>query len=228
MPSDDMTMTGKRKITVEDAYRVETPADNIRLYEQWADSYDEDFVDSQGYVYHLRIADHLLRRHGAPPGPVLDVGCGTGVVGAALRNAGVAVVDGVDISTRMLAQCRQKRCGDGEPVYRRLIEADLTRRLEIADGTYAALVSAGTFTHGHLGPDALGRLWRLAGPGAPCVIGVNRAHFETQHFADRLEADARAGTITMPDLIAVDIYSADRADPEHAGDQALIIDCRVL
>jgi len=217
-------MPGKERITVDDAYSVETPADNRRLYERWADTYDDDFVSEQGYVYHHRVAEYFVQRYGFPSGPVLDVGCGTGVVGAALRNAGVAVVHGVDISPQMLAQSRRKRTADGDAVYEELFEADLTQRLEMADGSYAGLVSAGTFTHGHLGPDALGMLWRLARPGAACVIGINSSHFESRGFADRLDADVSAGRISVPEQMIVDIYAADTAPGNN---QAILVGCTI-
>jgi SAM-dependent methyltransferase len=79
-------------------------------------------------------------------GPVLDVGCGTGMVGTCLRQAGVDLVDGADISLPMLAEAGNKKTVDGDPVYRNLIPADLTRSIDIPDNQYAALVSAGTIT----------------------------------------------------------------------------------
>ena len=41
----------------------------------------------------------------------------------------------------------------------KIIEADLTEPIALADDRYAGIVSAGTFTHGHLGP-AAGCPWR--------------------------------------------------------------------
>jgi SAM-dependent methyltransferase len=83
----------KRKISVDDAYAVETPADNVRLYADWADTYDSDFVASKGYVYHLRVAEILVRERSLINGAVLDVGCGTGTVGVSLRDLGPGVLD---------------------------------------------------------------------------------------------------------------------------------------
>ncbi|MBT5686132.1 MAG: hypothetical protein HOJ11_14095, partial [Gammaproteobacteria bacterium] len=46
----------KKKLGLDDAYAVETPADNIKLYRDWAETYDSDFAAPRGYVYPARIA----------------------------------------------------------------------------------------------------------------------------------------------------------------------------
>ncbi len=221
-------MSKKRKISVDDAYAVETPADNVRLYADWADTYDSDFVASKGYVYHLRVAEILVRERSLINGAVLDVGCGTGTVGVSLRDGGIEVVDGIDISPQMLAECSKKKTSDETPAYRKLMQADLTKTLNIRDSQYAGLVSAGTFTHGHLGPGVLDELWRLAAPSALCVIGINLRHYESMGFGERLSADVVNGTITKPELIEVDIYSAQSGNLEHASDKALIVVCQIV
>lgn len=221
-------MSEKRKISVDDAYAVETPADNIRLYADWADTYDSDFVASKGYVYHLRVAEILVRQRSLINGAVLDVGCGTGTVGVSLRDGGIEVVDGIDISPQMLAECSKKKTSDETPAYRKLMQADLTKPLNIPDSQYAGLVSAGTFTHGHLGPGVLDKLWRLAAPSALCAIGINLRHYESMGFGERLSADVINGTITKPELIEVDIYSAQSGNLEHASDKALIVVCQIV
>ncbi len=106
-------MNDKRKLSVDDAYSVETPDDNIRLYADWADRYDSDFVSQQGYIYHLRVAELLIQHRASISGAVLDVGCGTGIVGIALRDGGFSQVDGIDISPQMLEQSRGKSCVTG-------------------------------------------------------------------------------------------------------------------
>jgi len=221
-------VSGDKPFTVDDAYSLETPEDSLRLYGNWAATYDEDFVAGTGYVAHFHVADRLLRHRGQIGGPVLDVGCGTGVVGVCLREGGIGAVDGIDISRAMLDQAGSKRTGGGEPVYRELIAADLTKPLDIPDHRYAALVSAGTFTHGHLGPAALHALWRVAAPGAWCAIGIRTTHYEAAGFGDAIRADVAAGTISEPVLEEVPVYAPELAAPEHANDRVYVLVCRVL
>lgn len=221
-------MTEKRKLNVNDAYSIKTPEDSVRLYGEWAETYDTGFVDSTGYVAHLRIAEIMFGLRSQIRGAVLDVGCGTGVVGASLRECGFEVVDGIDISEAMLAEAGKKQTSAGDPVYHNLLTADLTQKLDIPDRQYAGLVSAGTFTHGHLGPDSLDELWRVAAPSAHCAICVRSTHFEAAGFGEKLSADVARGMITQPGLVEVKLYSSQSENPQHAGDTALIVVCQVV
>ena len=221
-------MSKKPKFDVDDAYAIETPADSVRLYGELADTYDAGFVEREGYVVYLRVAEIFLRQRSQISGAVLDVGCGTGIVGVELRTGGVEIIDGIDISPPMLAEAGNKRSKDDVPVYRNLIDADLTKTLDLPDNRYAGLVRAGTFTHGHLGPEPLDELWRVAAPGAHCTISVRSTHFESAHFGEKLSNDVDKGTITKPDLIEVNLYSAETHNLEHANDTALIVVCQVV
>lgn len=221
-------MSKKRKLNVDDAYAVETPADNVRLYGDWAETYDADFVASEGFVYHLRVAEIMLQQQSLIDGAVLDVGCGTGNVGVVLRDGGVDIVDGIDISPEMLAECGKKKTKDKIPAYRNLLQADLTQTLDIVDKQYAGLVSAGTFTHGHLGPDTLDELWRIAAPGALCVLGINSKHYKSMGFGEKLSAAVDNGTITKSELTEINMYAAQAGNQEHASDKALVVVCQIL
>lgn len=221
-------MSDQPKISVDDAYALESPSDNVDLYKKWAGTYDSEFVAAEGYVLYLHVAEQLLRRLPQIEGCILDVGCGTGLVGAALRLGGADVVDGVDISNEMLAEACLKRTETGEPVYRNLIPADLTQAIAIANDHYGALVSAGTFTHGHLGPESLDELWRVAAPGALAVIGVRTTHYDSMGFKDKLESDAANGTITEPEFVTVNVYGGNARSAEHADDKTHIVICRIL
>lgn len=221
-------MSKKQKFTVDDAYAVKTTADIVRLYDDWADTYDSDIFEIAGFVGHLRVAERLVRQRTLINGAVLDVGCGTGAVGVSLREAGIDVVDGIDISPRMLARAGEKKTNGGDPIYRRLIAADLTQKLDIPDNQYAGLVSAGTFTHAHLGPDPLDELWRVAAPGARCAIAVRSTHYAAEGFGEKLAVDVGEGRITEPEIMQEKMYSAKTNHPERADDTILIVVCQVL
>ena len=81
-------------------------------------------------------------------------GAGTGAMGVFLDGQ-VGPVDGTDISPEMLEVAESKK------VYRRLFIGDLTARLDVESGSYRSVVSSGTFTTGHVGPDALDEVLRL-------------------------------------------------------------------
>ncbi len=203
-------------------YSAQRPEEHRALYARWAATYESGFVAETRYVYHEQVAAVFVAHAGAAAGgPVLDIGCGTGLAGAALRRHGVDVVDGLDLSPEMLAEAGAKRHGD-RPVYRTLIEADLTQRLAIDEGTYAGALSAGTFTHGHVGPEALPEVVRIVRGGGVVTLGINAAHYASAGFAEAFALLEAQGRITAPQLVLVPIYDgADGSDPDRCAHVAV-------
>ena len=91
-------------IKLEDAYALETPEDNRALYRNWASTYDDDFALRNKYVYPKSIATICASLVDASsPLTILDIGCGTGIVGTCLSELlPASLIDGVDISPEML------------------------------------------------------------------------------------------------------------------------------
>jgi len=205
-------MTGDN-MDLDRAYALETPEDSKALYRDWADTYDSSFAEHMDYIYPAAVAAVFAARAGRDVGPVLDVGAGTGLVGEALARLGRWDVDGLDISEQMLAVAM------GKGHYRAVIPADLTRSLDIASGTYGAVISAGTFTHGHVGPEALDELLRIAKPTALFVLGINEEVYQANGFEQKFAA--LAPVITGFEILKKRIYGED-APEEHRNDQTCI------
>lgn len=163
------------------AYALRTPQDSVALYREWAESYDTNFAADYGYVYPELIARVFAEHAQREDQPVLDVGAGTGLVGARLFERGEVEIVGLDISPEMLDVALGKGC------YAAVVEGDLTGVLPLEDRRFGGLVSAGTLTHGHVGPEALDELLRVAKPGALFVLGINAAHFESHGFGAKFE-----------------------------------------
>jgi ubiquinone/menaquinone biosynthesis C-methylase UbiE len=200
------------------AYALDSPEANRSLYARWAGTYDSEFVVNSRYEYHEQVAavfaEHALAGLVADD-VVVDIGCGTGLGGLALRRHRAITIDGVDISPEMLQQAAAKQ-HDGRPVYRALIEADLTQPVAIADGTYAAAMSVGTFTHGHVGPEAIAEVVRIVRRGGRVVLGINAAHFAAAGFRPVLDDLVARGLVTDVQLIDRPIYGgADMTDPDQ-------------
>ena len=150
------------------ARSLRSVADAAAVYDHWAPDYDADVFGRLGFTGSERIADLLVAHMDDTGAAVLDLGCGTGAVGARLAKGAIGRIDGVDLSPAMLALARTTRA------YGMLVAADLTRPLPFRDGAYAASVSAGTFTSGHVGPGAVAACTRVVRPGGlvAWVIGT--------------------------------------------------------
>ncbi len=194
------------------AYALESPEDNKRLYAEWAGDYDEGFAALEDYQLHIHTARAFVGAGGQ--GPVLDVGAGTGLCGAVLAGLGVGPIDATDISTEMLEQAMRK------DIYRDAIESDLNKGIPVPRDSYSGIVSSGTFTHGHLGPEALTALLRVARPGAQFALSINAKHFEAKGFGDALRKleQGQIENLTLPEAR---IYG-DLAVGENKDDTALI------
>ena len=198
---------------LDSAYALETPEDNLRLYKDWAASYDNDFVRKVEYRLPGLVVRRFLAEGGT--GPVLDVGCGTGAVGEVLPAA--LPLDGLDLSPEMLA------VAEGKSRYGKLIEANLNDPLPFPDAAYNGLLSAGTFTHGHVGAEALPELIRILAPGALAVVSIRDAVWETMGFAPVFQRLADEGAITPPRIDPEQIYGTPQSAPEgHAEDIGFI------
>lgn len=202
---------------LENSYKLATPGDNAAYYDAFAPTYDTDFVAQMGYQYPGAIADAYCRA--AMPGdtPIADIGCGTGLVAAALAMPDTPI-DGMDISPEMLAIAGQKS------LYRALNIVDLTGPL--TPNTYGAVLSSGTFTHGHLGPEPLRGLLNIARSGALFIIGVNQHHFDAQNFAAVLDTMVADGAISTVQTAEIMMYS--KQGHAHSNDRALILQYRKL
>lgn len=197
---------------VDDAYAMSSLDEVKDLYRTWSHSYDAVFSDAQGYQLPREVAAAFVGAGGT--GPVLDVGAGTGLVGSILRSMAVDPIDGIDLSEDMLQVARMKED------YRGLFVSDVTRPIALLDAPYTGVVSAGTFTLGHVGPEALHNLLSVAAPGALLVISVNASHYRSAGFeAAFADLDEQITGLTTRD---VRIYD-DRADEAHRNDMARLV-----
>jgi len=113
-----------------------SPAQLQRIYEVRARFWDGEST----YFGHRLVADGL-RQHAAREGlDILDIGCGTGLVGALVRPT-ARRLDGVDLSSAMLEKARDKA------VYDRLDQAELVRVLAERADSYDAVLAAATLIH---------------------------------------------------------------------------------
>lgn len=196
---------------VDAAYGLRSREDSQKLYASWAETYDDSFAAQEDYILHDAVAQAFAAAGGQ--GPVLDVGAGTGLCGMALAARDIGPLIATDISPEMLAIARTKG------IYRDLFVADITRPLAPPPTPYAGIVSSGTFTTGHVGPEAIDTLLDVAGPGALLALSINAKHHVAAGF-ERAFA-ALAPKIADLGLAETRIYGA-AAQGLHKDDTALI------
>jgi predicted TPR repeat methyltransferase len=106
------------------------------LFDQYADTFDDALVDRLGYrapgLLRAALAGRQFER-------AIDLGCGTGLAGAAFRPV-TGWLEGCDLSAGMLAQAQAKG------VYDRLFKADLAA-LEIGPQRYDLIIAADVFVY---------------------------------------------------------------------------------
>ncbi|WP_299608227.1 class I SAM-dependent methyltransferase [uncultured Tateyamaria sp.] len=198
--------------SLETAYALETPEDSVQLYSTWADSYDNDFAQVSDYILHEQVARHFVNIGGF--GPVLDVGAGTGLCGAALRARGIGQIDGTDISAEMLEVAAAK------DIYRATRVENIFDGLATPSGPYQGAVSSGTFTNGHVGPDGLDAVIDTVRPRGWIVVSVNAQHYETTGFAEKMSV--LEPHIADLSIAKVAIYGPSATGP-NAKDTALLL-----
>ena len=204
---------------LDKAYSVKTPEDSRRLYAEWASTYNETFIKANDYVYPRTIAqkfDEVIPKSDIQT--VVDIGCGTGAVGSYLANLRPNLkITGFDISPEMLAEASKLNRIDGSPVYHDLIEVDLTA--ELPKKSFDAMISAGTFTHGHLGPQTLTSLIQLVRVNGWFAIGINAQHFELRGFDAVLRETQDLGIISAARFFEEQVYGPSSP---HYGDTTQI------
>ncbi|PWW02110.1 methyltransferase family protein [Hoeflea marina] len=146
-------------------YSAQKPEELASLYNDWAENYDAD-MSKVGYR-HPAIALAMLARHvekGAAP--LLDAGAGTGLIGEWLAILGYPEAEALDISEGMLKVAERKR------IYTALHRAPLGGELPFPSDRFAAIISTGVFTAGHVGSEGLDDLVRICRPGGVIVLTI--------------------------------------------------------
>ena len=199
---------------LNDAYSVKTPEDNIKLYKVWASSYDDDFAKKNDYRSPVLISNYYDKYSNKNDVPVLDVGAGTGLIAEVMNKKNTIDIDAIDISPEMLESAKSKNC------YNKLIEADLTKNLDIDNNYYGAIVSAGTFTHGHIGPNALDELLRVTKPSGLFVITIHSKVYVNQNFEQKFQdINEQITDLTFHEEKAY----GNNPDKDHGNDTVLIL-----
>lgn len=111
-----------------------------RLFDDFADRFELTLVERLGYAVPARLAAQLRRNGADAADSVLDLGCGTGLMAVELARPG-RLIDGVDLSPRMLDHARAKG------LYRDLQAAEIGDYLREANTRWDLVVAADVFVY---------------------------------------------------------------------------------
>lgn len=165
----------------EIAYTLDSTEETRAMYDRWAKVYDRD-LQSGEYQQPVRCAEALAKHAPKANLKILDVGCGTGLSGLALKEAGYTSIDGCDLSQGML----DKAASLG--IYQRLFACDLNvPPLDVANEQYDAVTAVGVFSFGHIMPSAVEELLRVTKPDGTIIIGLNDHFYEEGSLTAKLE-----------------------------------------
>jgi predicted TPR repeat methyltransferase len=110
----------------------------VGLFDGYAESFEDNLVCMLEYKAHTELVNYLLRQQILPNNldRVLDLGCGTGLLGQALLECcKISELVGVDLSANMLVQCRAKN------IYHELRNEDLIQYLQKVASSIDLIVS---------------------------------------------------------------------------------------
>jgi len=180
----------EKRFQLSGAYSLKTPEESHAFYQGWAEGYEDD-VAQNGYVTPGRCAAALAAHASAPWAPIMDLGCGTGVSGLALRAAGFACIDGYDFSPAMLERAVEKG------VYRKTGFADLSKPLEIEEGVYRNAAAIGCITPEYMPPTVLDEILKKLPKGGCLAFSVNDHSASDGTILDRVNALVDAGAAEL-------------------------------
>ena len=206
----------KNKPSLQNAYDLKSPDDNIKLYSVWAETYDNSFIVDMQYKLHFAVAEEFVLNGGK--GLILDVGAGTGALAEALLQKAKFCIEATDISEEML------KVADSKKIYKRSFLSDLTKEIPVDNGSYDGVVSSGTFTHGHVGPSSIRELVRVTKPGGLITISINEKHWIFLDFQGEVEKLNKY--IRNYTLKKISIYG-EQSTHDHKDDKAIILTIKV-
>ena len=121
---------------------------------------------------------------------MLDLGCGTGLSGVALKEAGFTTIDGTDFAADMMAKAAEK-----EGVYRTLIQGDLNRPLPAEPGQYTNMAAIGVFSPHHAPASMIETVVNILPVGGCFVFSLNDHGMKDPSYGGKVQELAAAGVV---------------------------------
>ena len=162
-------------------YKLKKTDEVMKYYDEWGkgNKYDQDMIDWK-YSGHKETDEIFIKYAKNKDIKIYDAGCGTGLVGVELKKFGYNEYDGADLSQKLLDLVPKN-------LYQNLFKADLNKTIEISDDVYDAVMCVGTFTFGHVKPNALDEFIRITKNKGLICFTINEGIHEEYGFDKKLE-----------------------------------------
>ena len=162
-------------------YKLKTTDEVMRYYDDWGmkNKYDQDMVDWK-YSGPKETVEVFKKYAKNKKIKIYDAGCGTGLVGVELKKFGYHYYDGADLSQKLLDLIPKD-------LYQKLSKIDLNKKINIPDNTYDAVMCVGTFTYGHVMPNALDEFLRITKNKGLICFTINEGIYEEYGFDIKIE-----------------------------------------
>ena len=157
-------------------YKLKTTEEVMEYYDEWGkkNKYNKDMVE-WNYSGPRETVDTFRKYALNKDILIFDAGCGTGLVGQQLKKYDYQNFHGADLSQKLLDSVP-------ENLYQKLIKTDLNQAIDVADNTYDAVMCVGTFTYGHVKPQAIDEFIRVTKKDGLICFTINEGIYKEYGF----------------------------------------------
>ena len=160
-------------------------------YDDWATDYDQNTVLDTGYCAPEIVASLIEKHVSNKDQAIVDLGCGTGLLGKILKPKGYTQLEGWDLSPGMLAEAAKLGA------YTSLNEIDLTTDLPFQAGSCQVMASVGVYGPGIVGPEHVPLLVPPLASDGLSIHSFNGLSWRKRPFEDAINRLVESGQIEI-------------------------------
>ena len=162
-------------------YKLKTTNEVMKYYDEWGENnkYNKDMIE-WNYTGPKESVDVVKKYVNNKDALIFDAGCGTGLVGEELKKYDYKNFHGADLSKKLLDSVPEK-------LYQKLIKVDLNQPINIKDNFYDVVMCIGTFTFGHVKPNALDEFIRITKNEGFICFTINEGIYAEYGFDKKIE-----------------------------------------
>ena len=160
-------------------------------YDDWASDYDQNTVLDTGYCAPEIVAGLIEKYVDDKSQAIVDLGCGTGLLGKILKPKGYTQLEGWDLSPGMLAEAQKTGA------YTSLNEIDLTVSLPFDAGSCQVMASVGVYGPGIVGPEHVPLLVPPLAQGGLSIHSFNGLSWRKRPFDEAIKRLVDGGQIEI-------------------------------